>query len=408
MAIFTTKNVRQLYVANRYSSNASAAGAFVGLLSVDGGTAFNLKFTNVDGVQYLSDKVTVANIRMIKAIPYASKVLRQDKVTISAPVVGQTYILGVNFRSWGSGSQENQEYKHIGAYTAVTGDTATTIVDKMVELGTKNFSRNPTQLLTFAKESTNILVVTEVAQPWDLGKAEGRNLDYVLRVAPITVSGVETHGWATIATTYGKPGMGTYPQAADLEYFYMGEKGDKYGMMGYPYNFPVKYLVEGGANYNIVEIAYFATYEGDSVQAAEKQLTILCKKGSGVLAQIISAINSFKSGLINVVADAIPGIITDPVSAIEFANTATNATATQTLTITGVELEGNILLAVSGDDFSLSAYSVTKEDAEADGGKAVTVTFAPGSTGEKVGNIVIKHGDFISVISLTGTGTTPN
>lgn len=405
MAIYTVKNVRQLYVANRYSANASAAGAFVGALSVDGGKAFHLKFTNVDGIQFLSDKITIDNIRMIKAIPYAPKVLRQDKVTISAPVVGQTYILGVNFRSWGSGSQENTYYKHIGAYTAVTGDTAETIVDKMIDLGTKNFSREPGKSLSFAKEGNNILVINEVEQEWFLGKAEGRNLDYVLKVAPIVVSGVETHTWATIATTFGKPGLGTYRQAADMEYFYMGEKGDQYGMVGYPYDFPVKYLVEGGVNYNIVEIAYFATYEGDSVQAAEKQLTILCKKGSGVMAEIISAINAIKPGLINVVADAIPGIITTPVSNIAFANTVSGATSTQTLNIKGVELSGNVLLAVSGDDFSLSAYSVSKTDAEANDGTNITVTFAPTTIGAKTGNIVVKHGDFVKVITLTGTAT---
>ena len=405
MAIYTIKNVRQLYVANRYSANASAAGAFVGALSVDGGTAFHLKFTNVDGIQYLSDKVTIANIRSIKALPYTPKTLRQDKVTISAPVVGQTYILGVHFRSLGSGSQENSEYKHIGAYTAVTGDTAETIVDKMIDLGTKNFSREPGKTLTFAKEGNNVLVINEVEQDWFLGKTEGRHLDYVLRVAPIVVSGVETNTWATIATTHGKPGLGTYRQAADMEYFYMGEKGDQYGLMGYPYDFPVKYLVEGGANYNIIEIAYFATYEGDSVQAAEKQLTILCKKGSGVMAEIISAINTIKLGLINVIPDAIPGIITTPVSAIAFANTVAGATSTQTLNIKGVELEGNVLLAVAGGDFTLSAYSVSKSAAEANDGANITVTFAPTTAGAKTGNIVVKHGDFVKVITLTGTAT---
>lgn len=404
MATFTTQNVRQLYVANAYSSNASVAGAYAGLLSVDGGKAFHLKFTNVDGLPYLSDKITLANIRKIKAIAYTPKVLRQDKITISAPVVGQEYIIGVTFRSWGSGSQENTYYKHIGAYKAVTGNTATTIVDKMVELGTKNFSREPGRLLTFAKESTNILVITEVAQDWQLGTSQGHNLDYVLSIKPIVDSGAETIAWASIATTYGKPGNGTYQQAADLEYFYMGEKGDQYGMVGFPYIMPVKYLVQQGVNYNILDIAYFATYEGHSVQAAEKQLIVLCKVDSGAIAQLITDINTLAGAtIVNVIADVIPGITTDPAAAIAFDDTIAEATDTATITISGVGLEGNILLAVAGDAFSLSAYSVSKADAEAEGGKEITVTFtAPVSVGEYVGTLVIKHGDIVKTIALTG------
>lgn len=55
--------------------------------------------------------------------------------------------------------------------------------------------------------------------------------------------------------------------------------------------------------------------------------------------------------------------------------------------------------------FSLDAYSVTPVDAEAEGGKNITITFAPTSAGEKVATLVIKCGDIIHTVAITGTAT---
>ncbi len=406
MAMYSSKNVRQLYVANKYSSAATAPGAYVGTVSVDGGKAFHLKFTNVDGIPMVTDKITIDNIRHIKASAYTPKVYREDKVTIGTPVVGQEYIIAVNFRNWGSGSAENTYYKHIGAYKAKTGDTNVTIVDKFVELGNANFARETYPYLSFAKESgTNKLVITEQPHPWALGKMEGHLLHYDFKVLPITSSGVESNDWATFATTYGKPGVGTYEQAADLEYFYMGERADKAGYANWPLDFPTKYLVEQGANYNIIDIAYFAQGDSHSVQAAEKQLLLLCKADTGVVSEIIDDLNGIKANLINVIADAVPGIITTPVSTLAFDDTAANATDTAVINVKGVELTEDITVLISGAEFSTDLYTVDKDDAMATAGDDITITFAPTTAGEKVGTIVLQSGTFSKTITLGGTAT---
>lgn len=406
MAMYSSKNVRQLYVANKYSSAASAPGAYVGTVTVDGGKAFHLKFTNVDGIPMLSDKISLDKIRHIKASSYTPKVYREDKITIGDPIVGQEYIIAVNFRNWGSGSVENTYYKHIGAYKAKTGDTNVTLVDKFVELGNANFARETYPYLSFAKEAvTNKLVITEQPHPWELGKMEGHSLHYDFKVLPIVSSGVETNAWATFATTYGKPGTGTYEQAADLEYFYMGERADKLGYANWPLNFPTKYLVEPGANYNIIDIAYYAQGDSHSVQAAEKQLLILCKVNSGVAVELIDDINTIKASLINVIADAIPGIITTPVSTVAFDDTAANSTDTVTLNIKGVGLTEDITILISGADFATAAYTVAKADALATAGKNVTLTFAPTTAGDKVGSLVLQSGSFSKTLVLEGTAT---
>lgn len=307
MATFTTRNVKHVYVANGAAAQATTPGYFTGALSVDNGSAFHLLFTNAEGKVVKTDKIAFDKIRSIKVSPYTPRVLRVDKLTVSAPVVGQEYMIRIIFRNWGSGSAENQYVKHVGAYKAVTGNTAETIVDNLVALGTLNFSREAGSYLTFAKEAvTKKLVITEVAQPWALGKVQGRPLDYTIQLAPIVDNGVEVYNWATIATTGGTPGNGTYQQAADLEYFFMAERGDKYGLVGYPYNIDVRYLVEQGANYHMLDIAYFETQEGEGVQASEKQILILAKVNTATIVAITTAINALKANTVTPIADPVP------------------------------------------------------------------------------------------------------
>ena len=86
-------------------------------------------------------------------------------------------------------------------------------------------------------------------------------------------------------------------------------------------------------------------------------------------------------------------------------NTVANATSTKTVVISGENLSGNVELAVQGAGFTLSAYTITKAEAEAAGGKEITVTFAPLAAQAYAGKIVAVGGGASLTINLTGTGT---
>ena len=92
-----------------------------------------------------------------------------------------------------------------------------------------------------------------------------------------------------------------------MEYFYLGNRGDVYRNVGYPYTFDTKYLVDSVANYSTIDIAYFKTepHNGGAVKS-ECVLTILCKETETANAQYDIQI---------AVADAIndaTGVITVP------------------------------------------------------------------------------------------------
>lgn len=407
MAMFSTHNVKQVIVANSIDATGATPGAFVKVLAEPGNTGFYILYTNVSGQTVKSDKISFDKIRSIKALSYVPKTYREDKLTIAAGnvIVGQEYIIRILFRDWGSGSAENQQFKHVGAYKVKTGDTAESIVDAIISLGNANFAREDYPALVFSKEAvTDNLVITEQPQPWVLGKMQARNLNYDIQLVPITKSGETLYEWATIATTHANPGRGNGTAMADLEYFAMGERGDIYRQKGWPYTWDVKYLVDYTKNYNILNIHFFETQEGEGVQAQEKELVVLCKDETGVITGITSAINAVKANTVTPIADAAPTIIvdTDPVA---FGNVAEDTTDTAVVNVSGTNLPGDIEIALGGVGYSSDIYTVTKAQAEGTGGKNVTITFAPTAVQAYPGKLLLMSGELALSVNITGAGT---
>lgn len=279
---FTTNSVRHLYIANGFSSGATTPGYFKTAVKTSQNELY-LTYVNTEGKTVKTDSIPIANIRYTKSTAYVPKCLRKDVITFDAPIVGQTYTIRFLIRSWGSGSAEDQYFKHVGSYKAKTGDDAEDLVDAMITNATANFAREPLPLFTFTKEGSGAntkLIVTEVQTPWVLGKSQGRGLDYTIQFVKINNSGTEDYEWGTVTNMFkANPGVGTNHIARDQEYFYLGERGDIYRNVGFPHTFDTQYLADTTANYSTIDIAYYTTepHNGGAVQS-EKQLTILCKE----------------------------------------------------------------------------------------------------------------------------------
>jgi len=101
--------------------------------------------------------------------------------------------------------------------------------------------------------------------------------------------------------------------------------------------------------------------------------------------------------------DGDPSLAVTP-DAIACNETVVNATSTKTMNLKGENLTGAIDLAVSGAGFTLSASTVSVNDAEASTGKNITVTFAPTEAKAYTAKIIIAGGGISRVINVTGTG----
>lgn len=289
MATFSSNSVRHLFVAN--TSTGGAAGQYVDAVKTVDNELY-LKFINANTQTVATPLIPISKIKSVSSKAYAAKVLRSDTITINTAVVGQTYNIRFVFRNWGSGSAENQYFKYSGTYKAVTGDTTTTIATALTALAVTNFAREATPLLTITSSGA-VITITEIAQPWVKGKQQGRPLNYYFQFVPITDStGSENVAWGTVASVAkGYAGQGTYKLAADQEYFYLGERGDKYRNVGFPYTFDTTYLVDSTKLYDTIDITYSSADSGAvGVENDLRVITVLCANGtSSAIAKLISS-----------------------------------------------------------------------------------------------------------------------
>lgn len=101
--------------------------------------------------------------------------------------------------------------------------------------------------------------------------------------------------------------------------------------------------------------------------------------------------------------------VTD-IESIDFGEVVADATETEDITISGVNLTSSLMVSVNGGDgkFTVNKSTITADEAMAEGGQAVTVTFAPTAAGAKSATIIIASAtdDVYLEIPVTGKGKT--
>lgn len=135
------------------------------------------------------------------------------------------------------------------------------------------------------------IVLSEIEQPWVLGKKENTPLQYKLS---FTTSDVYTISngiarylnivWCTSETketdTAKLNTIKNGKVVADMEYFMLGERGDVYRQMGFPNTIPTTYLVDPSKEYDIVEFDYKFIGTGNDVNESVKHIEIACDASS--------------------------------------------------------------------------------------------------------------------------------
>lgn len=325
MAVFSTNQVRQLYVAKALKTTHVLASDAAGSIAVKNDTAKNRLYFEYKGADNLmrSDLIDIKNILYAKATNADAMAHKLKSVTVTldtnvnggAPVAGQDYILRIALRQYVGMSDEDQYFKYgmVHAYADMDADKFYKVLALSIA---KNFSREVVPLIKIEVHSkatkskggfdsngymvvtpttkdngksdttnpyyvTNAIVtdidsirITEVEQPWRLGIMEQVPVYFTVQPTTITVNGDERI-WGTV--TEGTNGtIGNGKKIADLEYFCMGERGDIYRGVGFPHNIPTTYLVDPTKKYYIFDIHYAYVGNNESVQKSEKDITIVC------------------------------------------------------------------------------------------------------------------------------------
>lgn len=334
MATFSTNQARQLYVANALKSPNVIATDAAGSIAVKSDTAKSHLYFEYMGAGGMtrSDLIDIKNILYAKATDADDLAydLAKYKLTLDTtvnggePVVAQDYILRIAFRNYPGLSEEDQYFKY-GMVHAVTGMTASDFYKTLALSLVKNFSREeqgllkfyletggtdagtvagtPTEVTKDTKESSLTgtytgIIIEEAPQDWILGVMEQTPVNFTIQPDLIIDNGDERI-WGVVKKVASTNSIPDGHKIADLEYFCMGERGDIYRMVGFPYVIRTKYLVDPDIKYNVIDIHYAYVGSNESVQKSEKDITIVVPKvgannqASNALANsIISAINT--------------------------------------------------------------------------------------------------------------------
>lgn len=340
MSVFSTNQVRQLYVVKEVKSSrelASGGAGSIALISDNKKSHLYFEYKGADNLMR-SDIIDVKNILYAKPTdPKAMKrnlksvtVTLDSSVNGGAPVAGQDYILRIAFRQYVGMSDEDQYFKY-GMVHAYAGMNADEFYKTLALSISRNFSREVTPLVKIEVHSaakgadkgnftsgymevtpstkdngksdktnpyyaTNTLVddidgirITEVEQPWRLGILAQTPVYFTVQPTTIVIDG-DDRTWGTVVEGVNGT-VGNGKNIADLEYFCMGERGDIYRGIGFPNNIITTYLVDPSKTYYTLDIHYAYVGSNEAVQKSEKTITIV----SAVKDDINSLITAFNT-----------------------------------------------------------------------------------------------------------------
>jgi hypothetical protein len=212
------------------------------------------------------------------------------EVNGGAPISGQDYILRIAFSNYIGLSEEDQYFKY-GMVHAYAGMDAPTFYKKLAISLAKNFSRESETLLKFYLDGTEVtpftkesdlkdieaeaVTIVEQEQHWVRGKKEQVSLNFMVYPTTVTYEGDEVVWGKVVDVSEDLDTIGNGKTIADMEYFYMGERGDIYRDMGAPNTYDTQYLVNPDSKYAVFEIHYAYVGANESVQKSEKDITIV-------------------------------------------------------------------------------------------------------------------------------------
>ena len=354
MNIFTANQVNHVYVAEgedaavvTVSSSTDVDKTKKGSIGV--GTTPDGKqvwFTHVgEGGVDRTDLIDKDKIQYIN-LTYANKMerkLKTIKVSVnsgaiisgsgaSAKVIANVdYILKVKLAQVMCPSPTN-EYWKFGAAHSVTNSDVKTILRKIAVSLAKSMGNEAIQylkiyLLAGSAEtevtpttseasltgSYTAILLKEQEGDWILGLKQQKPLNFTVEPSSVKDANGDEVFWADTIDSMGFTKTGgvepvdgvettaaNIPAAAgtvengklcaDLEYFWHGERGDRYRMSGYPNYIPTKYMVDPTQKYDVIGIHYSYVGSNHAVQMSEKDLTFIVKPS--LTAGLLSAIQT--------------------------------------------------------------------------------------------------------------------
>lgn len=303
MANFNVNQVRHLYIAKTAPAEITAETNIATTLADPGDFGYS-QMDSEGNFYFISRGATgelvrsdMINAKSIKHITYVAKTddeypLKRTKVTMLSttnsgnPIAGEDYTIILNFTNvLGFGVEDTDVIT--GTVHATTGMTAAQLLGNLAVSLYQNTPKGVVNiycagsLLTDAAVAAHNagttpitganIVIEEVEQPWVRGTKAAIVCPFTVTCKYVTLNN-DVLPWGVIAADTPATTITNTKRIADLEYFCMGERGDWYRNVGWPYVVPTAYLVPADSSdedgYNVLTIHY--KYIGGGDEAASR------------------------------------------------------------------------------------------------------------------------------------------
>lgn len=286
--MFSTSQVRQLYVVTGLVEAVPTTEGNIQVKATAGNKEFYFLHMGKGGLVH-SDLIPVKLVRSLTQTPYAAlhTKLKSKTVTVSGtPVVGQTYSLKLTFRNYIGMGDEDTTVK-VGTFTVKNSS----ITAAQVAAGLKASLEANADLASLCSITiaSNVLTISEVEQPWELGKFPVAVIPFEVTLGTIVENGVTHNEWGTVAAGSTTTATDAIKKLADLEWFCLGDRASQ-DRQGGPYALESKTMINMASTYDVINIQYAFQGEGVSVQFSEKTMHLLVPAGNTTILAAIQAI----------------------------------------------------------------------------------------------------------------------
>ena len=312
MAVFSTNQVRQLYVVDNVASSESALATAGDIFAKKSGDDIYFKYVGALGDTMRTDIVNqkqliYTSVATSDKLAYKLKgqvIMLNPNVNGGKPIEGRDYILRVLFSEYIGISPVDKTLKY-GTVHITPGMTASDFYAEMAYSLMQSQKKEPNPIMNVAVivsgtfEGNEIsdtdtlqnikgmgtiegIVIYEAGQPWHLGVMPQGVIKIDAQVTRITYNGDDSIFWGVVVDAQMPPSY-VLPEGqkiADLEYFCMGERGDQYRNAGWPNVIPTKYLVDPTAEYDLYTIHYAYVGEGTHQEKSEKDIQFAVLKSA--------------------------------------------------------------------------------------------------------------------------------
>ena len=286
--MFSTSQVRQLYVVTGLAEAVPTTEGNIKVKATAGNKEIYFLHKGKGGLVH-SDLIPVKLVRSLTQTPYAAlhTKLKSKTVTVSGtPVVGQTYSLKLTFRNYIGMGDEDTTVK-VGTFTVKNSS----ITAAQVAAGLKASLESNADLANLCSITiaSNVLTISEVEQPWELGKFPVAVIPFEVTLGTIVENGVTHNEWGTVAAGSTTTATDAIKKLADLEWFCLGDRASQ-DRQGGPYALESKTMINMASTYDVINIQYAFQGEGVSVQFSEKTMHLLVPAGNTTILAAIQAI----------------------------------------------------------------------------------------------------------------------